>query len=105
MSRQDGAEDALFGQNGKRAVSGRLMQRCAANGAVAAKRDGLLAQSIRAEAAAESPSYGMTMKKAIAKYKISPQIIQQKHMQKQQADDTKNNRILWAVRFETFLMH
>lgn len=25
MSRQDGAEDALFGQNGKRAVSGRLM--------------------------------------------------------------------------------
>lgn len=73
------------------------MQRCAANGAVAAKRDGLLAQSIRAEAAAESPSYGMTMKKAIAKYKISPQIIQQKHMQKQQADDTKNNRILWAV--------
>ena len=97
MSRQDGAEDALFGQNGKRAVSGRLMQRCAANGAVAAKRDGLLAQSIRAEAAAESPSYGMTMKKAIAKYKISPQIIQQKHMQKQQADDTKNNRILWAV--------
>ena len=39
----------------------------------------------------------MTMKKAVAKYKISPQIIQQKHMQKQQADDTKNNRILWAV--------
>ena len=73
------------------------MQRCAANGAVAAKRDGLLAQSIRAEAAAESPPYGMTMKKAVAKYKISPQIIQQKHMQKQQADDTKNNRILWAV--------
>ena len=93
--------DALFGQNGKRAVSGRLMQRCAANGAVAAKRDGLFALRIRAEAAAESPPYGHDDGKGGSKIQNCPRIIQQKHMQKQQADDTKTTAYVgrtWARR-------